>query len=116
MADGTDDHDHAISYKALRLGVPVVTSDGTEIGIVDQVLDNVRENIFDGIVVATRDGKRFADAPEVDRITERQVTLTIDTAAAAELPDYKPGAPEYHANPRVGRLGRFFGGGWKRRR
>jgi len=116
MADGADDYDHAISYKALRLGVPVVTSDGTEVGIVDQVLDNLKENIFDGIVVATREGKRFVDAPEVDRITERTVTLTIDTEAALALPDYEPGAPEYHANPRAGRLGRFFGGSWKRRR
>jgi sporulation protein YlmC with PRC-barrel domain len=110
------DDDVAISYKALQRGVEVVTSDGTALGTVDQVLDNLRENIFDGIVVTTQQGKRFVDAPEVARITERQVILTIDTEEGLALPDYKPGAPEFQANPRAGRLGRIFGGSWKRRR
>ena len=49
--------------------------------------DNAREHIFDGIVVKTEKGDRFVDAPEVARITLRQVTLTIDAAEAAELPE-----------------------------
>jgi sporulation protein YlmC with PRC-barrel domain len=110
------DDDHAISYKALGRGTSVVTSDGTKLGTVGQVLDNVRENIFDGLVVRTDRGDLFVDAPEVARITPREVTLTIDTEASLELPPYEPGAPEFQANPRAGRLGRFFGGSWKRRR
>ena len=78
--------DHQISYQALPRGVPVVTSDDVQIGTVHKVLDNAREHIFDGIVVKTERGERFVDAPEVARITERQVTLTIDAGAAAELP------------------------------
>jgi hypothetical protein len=54
------------------------------------------------------------DAPEVARIYERRVVLTIDGEAAAGLGDYEPGAPEFRANAKAGRLGRFFGGGWKR--
>ncbi len=77
--------DHQIAYKALPRGVPVVTSDGVEIGTVHKVLDNAREHIFDGIVVKTDKGNKFVDAPEVARITLRQVTLTIDAGAAAEL-------------------------------
>ena len=111
-----DDGDHAISYKALERGTAVLTSDGTSVGTVEAVLDNLREHIFDGLVVRSERGDLFVDAPEVDRITPRQVTLTIDAAAAAELPLYEPGAPEFQANPRAGRLGRFFGGSWKRRR
>ena len=43
------------------------------------------------------------------------MTLTLDAATAKEqLTDYAPGAPEYRANVRGGRLSRFFGGGWKR--
>ena len=42
-----------------------MTAEGIELGTVDQVLDNVRENIFDGIVVRTPTGTRFVDAPEV---------------------------------------------------
>jgi sporulation protein YlmC with PRC-barrel domain len=79
------DDDHSISYLALQRGVPVVTSDGVQIGTVHRVQDNAREHIFDGIVVKTEKGNRFVDAPEVARITARQVTLTIDAGEAAEL-------------------------------
>ena len=51
-----------------------------------KVLDNAREHIFDGIVIATPGGQRFVDAPEVARITEKRVTLTIDAEEAARLP------------------------------
>ena len=110
------DDDHAISYKALERGTSVVTSDGTTLGTVEAILDNLKENIFDGLVVRSDRGPLFVDAPEVARITRREVTLSIDADEASRLPRYEPGAPEYHANPRAGRLGRFFGGGWKRRR
>jgi hypothetical protein len=107
--------DVAISYKVLARGTPVHSSDGTELGTVDRVLDNAREQIFDGIVVRTAGGDVFVDAPEVARITERRVTLSIDSSDAAGLPAYEPGAPEYQANPKAGRLGRLFGGSWKKR-
>jgi hypothetical protein len=84
----TGDDDHQIGYQALPRGVPIVTTDGVTIGTVAKVLDNAREHIFDGIVVDTGNGRRFVDAPEVARITARQVTLTIDAAQAAELPPY----------------------------
>jgi hypothetical protein len=93
-----------------------VTADGSEVGTVERVLDNDRESIFDGIVVRSARGDVFVDAPEVARIAERRVTLSIDAEQAAELPLYEPGAPEFQANPRAGRLGRMLGGGWKRRR
>jgi len=76
----------AISYKALRRGTPVRASDGVEVGKVRRVLDNTRENIFDGLVVETRQGMRFVDAPEVARIAELAVTLTIPADEVAELP------------------------------
>ena len=107
--------DPAISYKLLRRGTLIVSSDGVELGTTDRVLENEREHIFDGIVMRTSSGEVFVDAPEVGRITESMVTLTIDSGEATQLPPYSPGAPEYSANPRSGRLGRIFGGGWKRR-
>jgi hypothetical protein len=110
-----EDDGPAISYKLLQRGTPVQAADGTLLGTTDRVLDNAREQIFDGIVVRTDRGEVFVDAPEVGRITEAVVTLTIDAAGAAELPRYEPGAPEFAANPKAGRLGRFFGGGWRRR-
>jgi hypothetical protein len=110
-----NDDGYAISYKLLERGVPVVTSDGVEVGRVDRVLENEREQIFDGIVVESERGVLFVDAPEVTRIGERRVTLSIDAEEAQQLPPYVPGAPEYSANPRAGRLSRLFGRSWKRR-
>jgi hypothetical protein len=110
----TDD-DVAISYKVLARGTPVHSSDDVELGTVDRVLDNAREQIFDGIVMRRAGGDVFVDAPEVARITERRVTLSIDASEAAGLPAYEPGAPEYQANPKAGRLGRLFGGSWRKR-
>jgi hypothetical protein len=80
-----------IGYKVLPRGVPVHTSDGEQIGTVHKVLDNAREHIFDGIVIATPRGQRFVDAPEVARITEQRVTLTIDAEEAQRLPEPRRG-------------------------
>src|SRR5436305_15238155 len=111
----SDDDGYAISYKVLERGTPVVTSDGSEIGSVREVLENVAEHIFDGLVIDTPGGERFVDAPEIARIAERRVTLSIDAQAAAALPERDPkGAPTFHANARGGRMSRLFGGGWKR--
>ena len=106
-----DDEGDPIGYKVLPRGIPVVTSDGVEIGKVVKALDNAREHIFDGIVVRTKDRKVFVDAPEVDRLYTRRVTLTIDSAAAAELPTYKGvlGSVEHSAKRRVERLKRNLG-------
>jgi hypothetical protein len=76
VSDPRDDGP-AISYLALRRGTRVRGSDGVEVGRVRRVQNNEREHIFDGIVVDTRCGRRFVDAPEVGRITERAVTLTV---------------------------------------
>jgi hypothetical protein len=70
----------AISYLALRRGTLVRGSDGVEVGRVRRVQNNAREHIFDGIVVETKEGRRFVDAPEVGRIAERVVTLTVPAA------------------------------------
>jgi hypothetical protein len=84
-----DDDGHQIGYKLLPRGTPVHTADGVEIGKVHRVQDNTREHIFDGIVITTPDGRRFVDAPEVARITEKRVTLTIDAAEAKQLPEHR---------------------------
>jgi hypothetical protein len=104
-----DDDGPQIGYKVLPRGVPVHTSDGAQIGTVHRVQDNAREHIFDGIVITTPDGRRFVDAPEVARITEKRVTLTIDAAEARDLPAHRGmrGAMETRAKRSAQR--------WKRR-
>ena len=112
-----DDEGYAVSYKVLARGTAVVTSDGAQVGSVREVLENKREHIFDGLVIDTPGGERWVDAPEVARIAERRVTLTLDAEQAAQLPDRDAaGATEYQANVRSGRLGRMLGGGWKKRK
>ena len=83
----TDDDGHAISYHVLRRGTAVRAADGVEVGTVRRVLEAKREHIFDGIVIDTKAGRRFVDAPEVARIFEKAVVLTIDAAEAAQLPE-----------------------------
>ena len=84
-----EDDDHQIGYQALPRGVPVITSDGVRLGVVHRVQDNAREHIFDGIVVKTDKGRVFVDAPEVARITQRQVTLSIDSSETSHLPEHR---------------------------
>ena len=81
------DDGHAIGYKVLARGTVVRSADGVEVGTVRRVLDNAREHIFDGIVIDTPGGRRFVDAPEVAKIFERAVHLTITAEEAAALPE-----------------------------
>jgi hypothetical protein len=101
----TRDDGLAVHYTALQRGTPVFSSDGEEVGKVDQVLDNYREHIFDGLVIMTPSGERkFVDAPEVERTAERAVTLNITAAKCAEL------GPPPSSEPAVGGgLKRLFG-------
>src|SRR5438067_2476781 len=102
-----DDGD-AIHYAAVERGTPVFGSDEVVIGKVDEIVDNYRERILDGIVIETPNGDlRFVDAPEVARTAERGVTLTISSEEAAALPPPERAAPTFRPNPRSRRLGRL---------
>jgi hypothetical protein len=117
MSPPEHDDGYAISYKVLPPGTPVVDRDGGHVGTVRGVLENRAEHIFDGLVVDTPAGERFVDAPEVERIAERRVTLTLDAEGVARLPQRdRAGGPTFRADARAGRLSRLFGGGWKRDR
>ena len=98
------DDGYAVHYTELKPGTPVRSSDGQDVGVVAEVLDNYREHICDGLVIDTPSGERkFVDAPEVERTAERAVTLTITAAEVAQL-----GPPPTR--------GRGLGGLFRRRR
>ena len=81
------------SYMVLEQGVDVISSDGDEVGVVEHVLADEEENIFDGIVVDSRlgpGGLVFVDASQVAEVYEKAVLLSIDASAARALP--KPSA------------------------
>ena len=87
---------------ALRKGTPVFASDGAQVGVVERVLSHPEADLFDGIVIDTRrgpGGHRFVDAPEVAAIAELGVTLRIDAAEAARLPEPGANPAELSAGP-----------------
>jgi hypothetical protein len=104
-----DPDEHQIGYKVVPKGTPVIAADGQQVGTVHRVQDNLREHIFDGIVITTPEGRRFVDAPEVARITNKRVLLTIPAADVADLPHHRGmvGHLEKSMQRRAGR--------WKRR-
>ena len=107
---GDDPDEHAIGYQVLPRGTPVVSADGQEVGTFHKALDHGREHLLDGIVVATEGGKRFVDAPEVARMTNKRVYLTISAAEAAELPEHRGilGPMQERAQQRGRRIKRRF--------
>jgi hypothetical protein len=110
------DDGEAIHYAAVARGTAVYASDGAELGTVEEILDNVREHIFDGIVFRDRSGARhFVDAPEVARTAERGVTLALTADEAARLPEHdKTQSTSYRPNVGAGRLSRMLGRGWRK--
>jgi hypothetical protein len=111
------DEGNPIHYAAVPPGTRVYSSDGVEVGVVEVMLDNYREHIFDGVIFRDPGGElRFADAPEVARTAERAVTLAIDADAARRLGPPEKGHAKYRPKRGGGgRLGRLFGGSnWKR--
>jgi hypothetical protein len=85
------DHGAPIAYAALNPGTPVFTSDGEQLGLAERVLADEGADIFEGIVVDTRDGDRFVDAPDVAALYERGVVLKLSADQARSLGEPKPG-------------------------
>ena len=112
------DDGHAVHYTAVERGTPVFSSDEVELGTVEEVVDNYKEHIFDGIVMRREDGEYvFVDAPEVKRTAERAVTLTITAAEAEELPPPESGGfAEFQPRRGAGKVARKLGFGWKKKR
>jgi hypothetical protein len=98
-----------IAYLGLEKNTPVYSSDGDEIGVVDHVLEDDHEDVFDGIVIAHHEdhhrrlghehGHCFADRDQIAAIHERGVTLNVSTADAAELPKPSANPAVMHVDP-----------------
>ena len=99
---------------ALSVGTPVLSSTSTEFGKVEHVLQIPEEDLFDGLVVATKDGLRFVDADQVQVITAVYIRSTLDDDAASRLPApdgppvYRVDALEDTGRSLGDRLGRLF--------
>jgi hypothetical protein len=80
-----------IAYTAAHPGLPVRTSAGREIGRLERVLADSREDIFHGIVVRSAQGRRFVARDHVERITTAAVVCRLTDAEADRLPEPTPG-------------------------
>lgn len=89
-----------IAYEMLDAGVPVLASDGEQVGTVGAVLEAREKDIFHGLLISTpAHGIRFVEASAIGSIHERGVDLRIDSAAARELPPPEHEAPVYDEDP-----------------
>lgn len=75
-----------ISYLALQPGTPVQSSSGATFGKVEHVLQVPDLDLFDGLVVATKDGLRFVSRDQIRQITTAAVHCSVTDAEAASLP------------------------------
>jgi sporulation protein YlmC with PRC-barrel domain len=91
-----------IAYPLLEKGVPVITSDGEQVGTVHHVVAAQEQDIFHGLVISTtRLGLRFVPAEDVASLHEHGVDLRIDAAEVAALPVPGGGAPSYTEDPEM---------------
>lgn len=75
---------------AVASHLPVVASDGKEVGHVLEVAALPQEDIFHGIVFShhARGRTHLAPAADVARITNRAVYLTVDSAGAEAYEEF----------------------------
>jgi hypothetical protein len=115
-----DEEPTTMSYRAVGLGLPVVTHSGQQFGVVEHVLEVPELDLFDGIVVYTGTGLaavrpksekraraemlrlgqargwlRFVDADHVAAITPGYVKCTFELSQVADLP-VPYGPPVFH--------------------
>jgi hypothetical protein len=80
------DEGRPISYLALEVGTPVVSSTGTQFGVVEHILQVPEEDLFDGIVVKMGRDLRFVDRDQIAEITTTHVRCDLSDEAVASLP------------------------------
>jgi len=109
------DDEFQTSYMGVTLGVPVLTKDGEQFGILEHVLAVEEEDIFEGIVVWVGGGgwaerkiqrelsmghqsaARVVEADKVTMITEGHIRCDLDRSQVALLQP-PSGAPVFYAN------------------
>jgi hypothetical protein len=80
------DEGRPISYEALAVGTPVLSSAGNPFGTVKHVLQVPELDLFDGIVVEIQHDVRFVDRDQITDITTTQVRCTVSDEDVASLP------------------------------
>jgi hypothetical protein len=122
-----DDDEFPVSYEGVTPGVPVLTRDREQFGVLEHVLEVPEVDVFDGIVVWVGHGGvaqwriqrelgtghrtmarflervshsgdlRFVDADQIAAITAAYIRCDLDRSDVGRLPAPQ-GAPTYYAN------------------
>jgi len=109
------DEGRPISYEALSVGTPVLSSTGTQFGTVEHVLQIPEEDLFDGIAVKPRHGLRFVDRDQITDSTTTLVRCSLTDEEAAALPApagtlvLHPDTAHDEGPSLTARFGRLFG-------
>jgi len=96
-----------VSWRAIAAHLPVIASDGTEVGKVVDVAALPEEDIFHGVVFRHHltGATHLAPRDDVDRITTESVHLSVDSEKARAYAPFREMQVE-----RLGTKGLFF---WK---
>jgi hypothetical protein len=99
--DDVEAQDDPVSWLQIRAGWKVVSSDGEEVGHVDEVAGDDTEDVFDGLAVATTAfGKpRYVRSEQVAQITDGRVNLTLTRAQVEQLDEYLEPATSEQVEP-----------------
>lgn len=84
------DNDAPVSWMTLQKGTTVLSSDGEEVGSVDEVVADRQKDIFSGVTISSGllSSSRFAPAAVIQDMSTTAVRLSISAAEAEELRSY----------------------------
>jgi len=101
MVQRMSEADDPVSWLLIRPGWKVVSSDGVEVGEVDEVAGDDEDDVFDGLALATSSfGKpRYVLAEQVGEITEGVVRLKLTRAQVEQLGEYLEPATSAEIEP-----------------
>jgi hypothetical protein len=90
-----------VSWLVIRPGWKVFAADGSEVGEVDEIAGDDREDVFDGLAIATSSfGKPcYAPAEQVAEITEGAVRLALTRDQVERLGEYLEPATSAEIEP-----------------
>jgi hypothetical protein len=90
-----------VSWLMIEPGWRVISSDGQQVGRVEEVTGDSNADIFDGLAVASTlwAHQRYVAAESVGEINEGEVHLKVDAAAMETLPKYEEPAESAEIEP-----------------
>ncbi len=85
-----------VSWLLIEPGWKVTSSDGSQVGKIEEVIGDSTNDIFNGLSVSTGlfAKPRYVPAEQVAEIVEGEVRLELDEAAVGRLDEYDEPPPQ----------------------